>query len=148
MDAGVARISSGQLPKGTLLLSSWAPIGYLELTEVAVSINQGIIAMLCDDTLPNHYVLRWAQANTDTIVGNANGTTFLEISKKNFRPIPHRCSNDGTARQFRPASPALAPSGCREAEGVRVTGRDPRCVAPEAALGRNPRWTLGTRRTT
>ena len=24
----------------------------------------------------------------DAIIGNANGTTFLEISKKNFRPLP------------------------------------------------------------
>ncbi len=44
--------------------------------------------MMCDGPLPNHFVLHWARFNMDTIVGNANGTTFLEISKRNFRPIP------------------------------------------------------------
>ena len=43
--------------------------------------------MVCDKELPNLYVLHWAQTNMDKIVANANGSTFLEISKQNFRPI-------------------------------------------------------------
>jgi len=86
-DTGVERISSGRLPVGTLLLSSRAPIGYLATTEVPVSVNQGIIAMICEGELPNYYVLRWVEANMDIIKANAGGTTFAEISKKNFRPI-------------------------------------------------------------
>ena len=86
-DAGVEQISSGLLPVGTVLLSSRAPIGYLAITEVPVSINQGIIAMICDGPLPNHYVLRWVETNMEVIKNNAGGTTFAEISKRNFRPI-------------------------------------------------------------
>jgi len=69
------------------LLSSRAPIGYLAIAEMPVAVNQGFIAMVCDEELPNQYVLHWTRANMDTIVANANGTTFLEISKANFRPI-------------------------------------------------------------
>ena len=58
-DAGVDKISSGRLPVGTVILSSRAPIGYLAITEVPVSINQGAIAMICNKDLPNHYVLYW-----------------------------------------------------------------------------------------
>src|SRR6266496_227231 len=86
-DAGVEQISSGLLPKGTVLLSSRAPIGYLVISEVPVSVNQVFIAMVCDKQLPNYYVRLWAKQNMDTIEANANGTTFLEISKKNFRPL-------------------------------------------------------------
>jgi type I restriction enzyme S subunit len=86
-DKGLQCISSGLLPKGTLLLSSRAPIGYLAVTEIPVTVNQGFIAMVCDRDLPNYYVLYWARENLDTIIANANGTTFLEISKQNFRPI-------------------------------------------------------------
>jgi len=86
-DDGVAKISSGQLPIGTVLLSSRAPIGYLAITEIPVSINQGIIAMVCDGELPNIYTLYWSQANIENFISNANGSTFLEISKKNFRPL-------------------------------------------------------------
>jgi type I restriction enzyme S subunit len=84
---GTEQVSSGVLPAGTVLLSSRAPIGYLAVAEVPVVVNQGIIAMICDKELPNLYVLQWTRANLDTIIANANGTTFLEISKSNFRPI-------------------------------------------------------------
>lgn len=87
-EAGLEQISSGLLPRGTVLLSSRAPIGYLAIAEIPVAVNQGFIAMVCDGALPNHYVVNWARANMDVIKGNANGTTFLEISKKNYRPIP------------------------------------------------------------
>jgi type I restriction enzyme S subunit len=85
---GLTQIGSGLLPPGTVLLSSRAPIGYLAITDVPVAVNQGFIAMICDGALPNYYVLQWARQNMEAIIGNANGTTFLEISKRNFRPIP------------------------------------------------------------
>ena len=87
-DEGVVKVSSGQLPVGTVLLSSRAPIGYLAIAEIPVSVNQGIIAMVCDGLLPNVYTLFWARENMDVIEANANGSTFQEISKRNFRPIP------------------------------------------------------------
>jgi type I restriction enzyme S subunit len=86
-DAGLAKISSGLLPVGTVLLSSRAPIGYLAIAEVPTAINQGFIAMKCDGVLPNIYVLLWCRESMDAIVGNANGSTFQEISKSNFRPL-------------------------------------------------------------
>ena len=86
-DAGLAKISSGLLPVGTVLLSSRAPIGYLAIAEVPTAINQGFIAMKCDGTLPNVFVLPWCRESMDAIVGNANGSTFQEISKSNFRPL-------------------------------------------------------------
>jgi len=86
-ERGLQQISSGLLPSGTVLLSSRAPIGYLAIAEVPVAVNQGFIAMVCDRQLPNYYVLQWARQNMDTIIANANGTTFLEISKSSFRPI-------------------------------------------------------------
>lgn len=87
-DAGIEKISSGLLPVGTVLLSSRAPIGYLAIAEVPTAINQGFIAMKCDGILPNVFVLFWCRENMDVILGNANGSTFQEISKSNFRPIP------------------------------------------------------------
>ncbi|RKH45022.1 restriction endonuclease subunit S [Corallococcus sicarius] len=85
---GLAQIGSGLLPRGTVLLSSRAPIGYLAITEVPVAVNQGFIAMDCCGRLPNHWVLKWTEQNMDEILSRAGGTTFAEISKANFRPIP------------------------------------------------------------
>lgn len=86
--AGLAKISSGLLPAGSLLMSSRAPIGYLTLTQVPVAINQGYIAMPPGGRLPPLYLYCWCKANMDSIKGRANGSTFMEISKKAFRPIP------------------------------------------------------------
>ena len=87
-DAGLAKIGSGLLPAGSLLMSSRAPIGYLTLTQVPVAINQGYIGMLPGGRLSPLYLLFWCRVNMDAIKGRANGSTFMEISKKAFRPIP------------------------------------------------------------
>jgi type I restriction enzyme S subunit len=87
-DDGLAQISSGLLPVGTVLLSSRAPIGYLAIAEVPLAINQGFIAMKPRLGVPNLYLLFWARSAHDEIVSRANGSTFLEISKSSFRPIP------------------------------------------------------------
>jgi len=87
-DAGIAKISSGMLPAGTLLLSSRAPVGYLAITAMPVAINQGFIAIKCNERASNFFLLNWCQANMDEIKSRATGTTFAEISKQNFRPIP------------------------------------------------------------
>jgi type I restriction enzyme S subunit len=87
-DAGVKVISSGILPAGTVLMSSRAPVGYLAIAGVPTAINQGFIAMVCDGPVPPTYVLNWAFTSMDAIKAHASGTTFPEISKKNFRPLP------------------------------------------------------------
>ena len=86
--AGLARISSGLLPVGAVLLSSRAPIGYLALAEVPVAINQGFIGMICDKRLSNVFTWLWTLENMEAILAKANGSTFQEISKGNFRPLP------------------------------------------------------------
>ena len=87
-DAGVNSISSGILPVGTVLMSSRAPVGYLAIAGVPTAINQGFIAMVCEGPLPPTYVLNWAFSSMDMIKAHASGTTFPEISKRNFRPLP------------------------------------------------------------
>jgi type I restriction enzyme S subunit len=81
-------------------MSSRAPIGYLAIAEIPVAINQGFIALICNLGLPNHYVIHWLRENMETIESRANGTTFLEISKANFRPIPALVPPEPIQRRF------------------------------------------------
>ena len=104
---GIAKIGSGLLPIGTLLLSSRAPIGYLALAQVPLAINQGYIAMLPGGLLPPLYMLFWCQQNMDVIKGRANGSTFMEISKKAFRPIPALVPPSEVVKQFMEVASAL-----------------------------------------
>lgn len=69
-DAGLAKVSSGLLPRGTVLLSSRAPIGYLAITAIETAVNQGFIAMLPGGSLPPSYLLNWASHYMDDIKGN------------------------------------------------------------------------------
>ena len=85
---GLAQIGSGLLEPGTVLLSSRAPIGYRAINEVPVAINQGFIALKPSPRIPKYFLLYWVEQAHDEIVSRANGSTFLEISKANFRPIP------------------------------------------------------------
>ena len=43
--------------------------------------------MKCNDRASNYFTLNWCQINMAEIESRANGTTFAEISKQNFRPI-------------------------------------------------------------
>ena len=87
-EPGLAKISSGLLPVGAVLLSSRAPIGYLAIAEVPVAINQGFIGMICDKRISNVFAWLWTLENMEAILAKANGSTFQEISKGNFRPLP------------------------------------------------------------
>ena len=80
-------ISSGLLPVGTVLMSSRAPVGYLAIAGVPTAINQGFIAMICDGPLPPIFVLNWVSSSMEAIKARASGTTFPEISKRNFRTL-------------------------------------------------------------
>ncbi len=86
--AGLAKINSGLLPVGSVLLSSRAPIGYLAIAELPVAINQGLIGMICDKRISNVFAWLWTLENMEAILSKASGSTFQEISKGNFRPLP------------------------------------------------------------
>ena len=58
------------------------------MTETPVTINQGIVAMVCDGPVGASYALHWSRSNMDAIEARASGTTFAEISKSSFREIP------------------------------------------------------------
>jgi type I restriction enzyme S subunit len=99
-ELGLQQISSGLLPVGTVLLSSRAPIGYLAIAEVPLAVNQGFIALVPGDRLSNLYLWQWLRSHLDEVISRANGTTFLEISKTNFRPMQVEVPPEGLMRSW------------------------------------------------
>ena len=104
---GVQRISSGILPVGTVLLSSRAPVGYVAAACVPVSINQGFIALKSNGLVSSAYLLNWCLSNVQQFKDRASGTTFAEISKAAFRPIPLLVPSEQVARSFSDKAQAL-----------------------------------------
>ena len=86
-DLGLKSISSGLLPKGTLLMSSRAPVGVLAFAEVPLAINQGYIAIIDDKGYSKEFIYLWLKNNMDYVHSYANGSTFQEISKSSFKSL-------------------------------------------------------------
>jgi len=84
---GLSKISSGLLPKGTLLMSSRAPVGVLAFSEVPIAINQGYIAILDNKGYSKEFIYLWLKSNIDTVHSFSNGSTFMEISKSTFKTL-------------------------------------------------------------
>lgn len=141
-DEGLKQISSGLLPQGTLLLSSRAPVGYLAVAEIPVAINQGFIAMICDNRIPTLYALYWTENNLDIIKSRASGTTFQEISKANFRPIPALVPTDEILQTYTElVEPIYKTIVCNlEETGTLAETRDallPKLVSGEVRVGKH-----------
>lgn len=99
-DQGLAQIGSGLSPAGTLLLSSRAPIGYLAIAKSPVAVNQGFIAIRETDKISALEAYCWCHENMEAVHANANGSTFQEISKKNFRPLPYVLASSAVRKAF------------------------------------------------
>ncbi|MBV9818196.1 MAG: restriction endonuclease subunit S [Solirubrobacterales bacterium] len=109
---GVQHISSKLLPRRTVLLSSRAPVGYTAISFVPVAVNQGFIAIPPSSDVPSEFVLFWLREHMDEIKAHAGGTTFAEISKRQFRPlpmvVPPREQRESFNRTARPAFDLMA----------------------------------------
>ena len=87
-DAGVKNAHLQLLPKGSVLLSSRAPIGKVAITTVPMYCNQGFKNLVCSDKLYNEFAYWFLYHNTDYLNSLGTGATFKEISKRVVEQIP------------------------------------------------------------
>ena len=87
-DAGVKNAHLQLLPKGSVLLSSRAPIGKVAITTVPMYCNQGFKNLVCSDKLYNEFAYWFLFHNTDYLNSLGTGATFKEISKRVVEQIP------------------------------------------------------------
>ncbi|WP_421774254.1 restriction endonuclease subunit S [Gracilimonas sp.] len=77
---GIKDASLNLLPKGTVLLSSRAPIGYLAIARNDVTTNQGFKSIVPFDSYPTEYVYYTVKTFIPAMIQYASGSTFKEIS--------------------------------------------------------------------
>ena len=70
------------LPKGTVLLSSRAPIGKVCITTQPMYSNQGFKSIVCGSSLYNEFIYYYLLGSIDYLQSLGTGATFKEISKK------------------------------------------------------------------
>ena len=76
------------LPKGSVLFSSRAPIGYVAIAACPVTTNQGFKSFVPCKGINPDYVYHWLSAAKQKAEELASGTTFLEISGSKAALIP------------------------------------------------------------
>ena len=68
-------------PKGTVILSSRAPIGKVAIAGKEMYCNQGFKNLICSDRIHNKYLFWFLKDRTDYLNSLGRGATFKEISK-------------------------------------------------------------------
>lgn len=93
-ELGLQKSSAKIFPPYSLLMSSRATIGALTINTKEASTNQGFITMIPNNQLSIFQLYNWTKSNLDLIISKANGSTFKEISKTNFRNLNIVIAND------------------------------------------------------
>ena len=80
-EEGLKKSSARLLPKGSVLLTSRAPIGYVAIAANEICTNQGFKSLIPKEGVSDSFFLYyWLKCNTDYLQANGTGTTFSEIS--------------------------------------------------------------------
>lgn len=86
--AGYASCSAQLLPKGTVLFTSRAPIGYTAILAEPACTNQGFKSFVPSSQVASGYLYWYLRHTAPTIEKMGSGTTFKELSKRVATEIP------------------------------------------------------------
>lgn len=82
-EAGYKSTSLRMMPKGTVLLTTRAPIGKVAIAAEEMSCNQGFKNLVCSSAINNEFLYLYLKSRTAELQAMGRGATFKELSKKN-----------------------------------------------------------------
>lgn len=89
---GLENSSAKLLPKGAVLLTTRAPVGYLAIADNELTTNQGFRNLIPKNTISSEFLFYLLKKNVEILKSNAGGTTFGELSGSRLKeltfPIP------------------------------------------------------------
>ena len=98
-DIGYANSSAKMMPRGSILFSSRAPIGYISIAKNDICTNQGFKSVV-----PNNgytaFIYYFLQSNTENIELKASGSTFKEASGSLMKSLDLIIPNDALPSRF------------------------------------------------
>ncbi|MEU3307166.1 restriction endonuclease subunit S [Nocardiopsis sp. NPDC006832] len=97
---GLENCASEIYPAQSIFMTSRATIGAFALPQIPAAVNQGFIVVI-----PPTDDLRWwlfheMRSRVDEMLSLANGSTFLELSRKNFKAMPVRMPEPEVLQRF------------------------------------------------
>ncbi len=97
---GLKNSSASIMPKGTVLFSSRAPIGYIAISSGEVTTNQGFKSVVPKSEIGTAFVYYSLKHNLPIIEGMASGSIFKEISGNTMKNVPVFIPDTETLAQF------------------------------------------------
>ena len=80
-ELAVEKTGLNSFPKGTVILSSRAPIGKVAIAGCEMYCNQGFKNLICTEEIYNEYLYWFLKSKKDYLNSLGRGATFKEISK-------------------------------------------------------------------
>ena len=99
-ELGLKNSSARIMPRGTILFSSRAPIGYIAVADADVTTNQGFKSIIPKAEIGSEFVYFFLKNNLPMIEGMASGSTFKEISGSIMKKIPATIPDKNAIDQF------------------------------------------------
>jgi len=84
---GLQKSSAKLVPKGSVIVSTRAPIGYVAIAGKSIATNQGIHSLVLDNRTNSDFIYYWLKLNTELLKQQASGSTFQEINSSNLKRI-------------------------------------------------------------
>ena len=98
---GIREGSLKVMPPGTVLLTSRAPIGYVAISRLNTTTNQGFKSIVPNNILSTEYIYFTVKLYVDAMIQYASGSTFKEISGTVLKTIKIPLPNQYLVSEFK-----------------------------------------------
>jgi type I restriction enzyme, S subunit len=125
-EAGIKSASLKKYPKGTVLLSSRAPIGYMAIARNELTTNQGFKSFVPNKEYSSAFIYYTVNLSLKAITQYASGSTFKEVSASVLKTVKIVLPQKSVSEKYTAAvSDIFARQGILEQENEKlVTLRD------------------------
>ena len=99
-DAAYRSCSTKLMPKGSVLLTSRAPVGCVAIAMTELCTNQGFKSIVPSKEIGTAFVYYFLKENRQLLESHSSGTTFMEISGNVLKEIPVSIPPEELTREF------------------------------------------------
>ena len=92
--------STKLLPKGSILLTSRAPVGYVAIAMTELCTNQGFKSIIPKNEFETAFIYYFLKENKQLLESYSSGTTFMEISGNVLKKIPVSIPTEELVKKF------------------------------------------------
>ncbi|MEU8212060.1 restriction endonuclease subunit S [Micromonospora sp. NPDC049044] len=136
--AGLNNCASNVYPAGSIFMTSRATIGAFAIPQMPAAVNQGFIVVFTPDKELTMWLFHDMRDRVDEMRSLANGSTFLELSRRNFKAMGVRLAAPDVIGAFAEKAIPLhqKAAGASAENSTLIALRD--TLLPELMSGRLP----------